>query len=176
MIEWFATTVAPLWLGHDIIQYPGGLEVKQMMRTSKTVVEVLSALENSNETTECFCRIKHVLYHTIQEVISCTMIHPGSHHLSKDATIMSTRWKVTPHRSCWLAADFIRNEDASQQLLWGVTFHPVHIMVASWDKWWLPGCIIVKLITSWIVWYKVVVENWVSMKVPSEFTNIQKTG
>ena len=147
-----------------------------MMSTSKPAVEVLSALENSKETTERCFRIKHLfILHTIHEVITCTTIHAWSHQLSQDATMMLTRWKVTPHKSCWLAIDLIRNDDASQQLLWGVTFHSDDIVVASWGKWWLPGCIIVQGITSWIVWYKVVLENWVSTKVSSGFTNIQKT-
>lgn len=71
-----------------------------MMRMSNTAVQVLGALENSNEKTEHSFRIKHLLYHAIQEVISCTMIHPGNHHLSQDATMMLTGWKVTPLKSC----------------------------------------------------------------------------
>ena len=74
--------------------------------------------------------------------------------LPQNVTMMSTGWKDVPHRSSWLASSFLIRSLASQQLLWGVTFHPVNIMVASWEEWWLPGCIIVQLITSWIAWYK----------------------
>ena len=47
-----------------------------MMRTPKTVAEVLSAFENLNETTECFFRLKHLFISH----------YPGSYQLYYDTS------------------------------------------------------------------------------------------